>query len=150
MADQQPASARKFEVTSSAASRSILVVDDEEFVRETLAEMLADLNHNVQTAEGGRAALAKIASEHFDVVFTDLAMPEMDGWETARAIRGQQPDLPVVLVTGYGATARPPSNEEDLVAAVIGKPFDFNQVTATLAGVCNRPSEVTEEPALVQ
>jgi PAS domain S-box-containing protein len=150
MADQQPASARKLEMTSSTASRSILVVDDEEFVRETLAEMLADLNHNVQTAEGGRAALAKIANEHFDVVFTDLAMPEMDGWETARAIRGQQPDLPVVLVTGYGASARPPSGEQDLVAAVIGKPFDFNQVTATLAGVCNRVREATEEPVLAR
>ena len=150
LADQHPAAARKFELTSSTASRSILVIDDEEFVRETLAEMLADLNHHVQTADGGRAALAKIAKEHFDVVFTDLAMPDMDGWETARAIRGQQPDLPVVLVTGYGASARPPSNEEDLVAAVIGKPFDFNQVTATLAGVCNRASEVTEEPVLVQ
>ena len=150
MADEQPASARKLEMTSSTASRSILVIDDEEFVRETLAEMLADLNHKVQTADGGREALAKIARHHFDVVFTDLAMPEMDGWETARAIRGQRPNLPVVLVTGYGASARPPSNEEDLVAAVIGKPFDFNQVTATLAGVCNRASEVTEEPVLAR
>ena len=119
------------------ASLSVLVVDDEEFVRETLAEMLEDLDHTVVTVEGGREALQKISTGDFDLVFTDLAMPEMDGWETARAIRKRCPGLPVVLVTGYGATAQPPSGEQDLVAGIIGKPFDFDQVTGTIARVCN-------------
>ena len=116
-------------------SLSVLVVDDEEFVRETLAEMLADLDHKVVTAVGGRDALEKVNNDDFDLVFTDLAMPEMDGWETARAIRKQKPKLPVVLVTGYGATAQAPSGEMDLVAGIIGKPFDFDQVTGTIARV---------------
>jgi len=76
-------------------------------------------------------------SNYFDLVFTDLAMPEMDGWETARAIRRSHPGLPVVLVTGYGATAQPPSGELDLVAGIIGKPFDFEQVMGTIARVCS-------------
>lgn len=118
-------------------SLSVLVVDDEQFVRETLAEMLVDLDHKVVTVDGGREAVEKVASGDFDLVFTDLAMPEMDGWETARAIRAQRPGLPVVLVTGYGATARPPSGELDLVAGIIGKPFDFEQVMGTIARVCN-------------
>jgi len=112
-------------------------VDDEQFVRETLAEMLVDLDHRVVTVDGGREAVKKVASVDFDLVFTDLAMPEMDGWETARAIRAQRPGLPVVLVTGYGATAQPPSGELDLVAGIIGKPFDFEQVTGTIARVFN-------------
>ena len=75
-------------------------------------------------------------------------MPEMDGWETARAIRQRKANLPVVLVTGYGATARPPSGEQDLVAAVIGKPFDFDQVASTLAMV-RKPSKTSiEDPVL--
>jgi len=119
------------------ASLSVLVVDDEKFVRETLAEMLEDLDHTVVTVEGGREALQEISTGDFDLVFTDLAMPEMDGWETARAIRKSHPGLPVVLVTGYGATAQPPSGEQDLVAGIIGKPFDFDQVTGTIARVCN-------------
>lgn len=118
-----------------SAALSVLVIDDEEVVRETLAEMLAELDHKVVTAESGRDALEKMTSDDFDLVFTDLAMPEMDGWETARAIRQQRPELPVVLVTGYGATARPPSGESDLVAGIIGKPFDFDQVTGTIARV---------------
>jgi CheY-like chemotaxis protein len=128
---------------------SILVIDDEPFVRETLGEILAALTHDVQTVDSGRAALEKIATDQFDVVFTDLAMPEMDGWETARAIRLTQPNLPVVLVTGYGATAEAPSGERDLVNAIIGKPFAFEQVTAILAKVCSDAALDIEEPALV-
>jgi PAS domain S-box-containing protein len=116
---------------------SVLVVDDEKFVRETLAEMLSDLDHKVVTVVGGREAVEKVTSDNFDLVFTDLAMPEMDGWETARAIRQQRPKLPVVLVTGYGATTQPPAGELDLVAGIIGKPFDFDQVSGTIARVCN-------------
>lgn len=137
------------EKTLTTRSLSVLVIDDEEFVRETLAEMLSALDHRVQTVDGGPAALKKIAAEDFDVVFTDLAMPEMDGWETARAIHQQKANLPVVLVTGYGATAQPPSGEQDLVAAIIGKPFDFNQVTAILARVCNEAEISIEEPILM-
>jgi PAS domain S-box-containing protein len=122
--------------TAPTSSLRILVIDDEEFVRETLAEMLEDLKHQVTPVGSGKLAVEQVQAEQFDVVFTDLAMPEMDGWETARAIRKLQPELPVVLVTGYGATAQPPSGELDLVAGIIGKPFDFDQVSATLAKVC--------------
>jgi CheY-like chemotaxis protein len=147
-AENQGESKHPAEKTLTTQSLSILVIDDEEFVRETLAEMLVALDHKVQVVDGGRAALKKIAGGDFDVVFTDLAMPEMDGWETARAIRQQKPNLPVVLVTGYGATAQPPSGERDLVAAIIGKPFDFDQVTGTLARVFNESEASIEEPVL--
>jgi PAS domain S-box-containing protein len=123
---------------AQVAALSVLVVDDEDFVRETLADMLVDLDHKVVTVNSGAAALEKVTTQDFDLVFTDLAMPEMDGWETARAIRKRRPELPVVLVTGYGATAQPPSGELDLVAGIIGKPFDFDQVTEAIARVCGK------------
>ncbi|HEX6188300.1 MAG TPA: PAS domain S-box protein [Pyrinomonadaceae bacterium] len=119
----------------TSASLSVLVIDDEQVVRETLAEMLTELDHKVVTADCGRDALEKMTHDEFDLVFTDLAMPEMDGWETAREIHKHRPQLPVVLVTGYGATAQPPGGELDLVAGIIGKPFDFDQVTGTIARV---------------
>jgi PAS domain S-box-containing protein len=109
----------------------ILVVDDEQRVRETLAEMLA-VNHQVELADSGRQALEKMRTGDFDFVFTDLAMPEMDGWETARLMRKDWPNVRIVLVTGYGAATAPPAGEENLVDAVIGKPFDFAQVGSTL------------------
>ena len=130
-------------------SLSILVVDDEDVVRETLGDMLMDLNHNVVMVESGDAAVTKVSEMPFDIVFTDLAMPEMDGWETARAIRQLNPGLPVVLVTGYGATAKPPAGETDLVAGIIGKPFDFDQVTATLGRLFGEAGSPATEKAEV-
>ena len=114
------------------AALNILVVDDEGPVRETLGEMLIAANHRVELAEGGQQAIQKLRSRSFDFVFTDLAMPEMDGWETARAIRNHWPDTKIVLVTGYGPTAVAPEGEDNLVDAIIGKPFSFSQVTSTL------------------
>jgi PAS domain S-box-containing protein len=148
----EDANAPREEIRSTAVtgSLSILVVDDEDVVRETLGDMLVDLNHKVVMVESGHAAVARVSDTEFDVVFTDLAMPEMDGWETARAIRQLKPNLPVVLVTGYGATAKPPAGETELVAGIIGKPFDFDQVTATLARLFNEVgSPVTEKAEML-
>jgi PAS domain S-box-containing protein len=114
---------------------SILVVDDEPSVRETLADMLAALKHSVVVADGGRQALQKLGATDFDLVFTDLAMPEMDGWETARAIRMCSPETKIVLVTGYGTNTALPAGEDGLVDAIIGKPFDFSQVGQAITQV---------------
>jgi PAS domain S-box-containing protein len=116
----------------------VLVVDDEAPVRETLAEMLVAVNHTVEVAGSGQEAVEKLRRGMFDVVFTDLAMPEMDGWETAREIRKQSPNTQIVLVTGYGPTTVPPVGEEKLVDAIIGKPFDFAQVSSTLNGLARQ------------
>jgi PAS domain S-box-containing protein len=120
---------------SEAPRLKILVVDDEEPVRETLAEMLVAVNHTVELAGSGQQAVQKMRTGTFDFVFTDLAMPEMDGWETARLIRKGWPGVRIVLVTGYGPTTTPPPGEEGLVDAIIGKPFDFAQVGSTLTAL---------------
>ena len=62
-------------------------------------------------------------------------MPEMDGWETARAIRKRRPEMKIVLVTGYGPGTLPPPGEENLVNAIIGKPFAFDQVIQAIKHV---------------
>ncbi|MFN2529935.1 MAG: PAS domain S-box protein [Pyrinomonadaceae bacterium] len=125
-------SENQFKGDDAIPALKILVVDDEPAVGETLGEMLEAGSHSVILASGGSDALRKLRTNAFDFVFTDLAMPEMDGWEMARAIRKRHPDTKIVLVTGYGPTTAPPPGEENLVDAIIGKPFDFQQVVRTL------------------
>jgi CheY-like chemotaxis protein len=117
-----------------AASLNVLVVDDEEFVRETLADMLLMLGHRVTAVEGGREALSALVSGHFDLVFTDLSMPVMDGWEVAREIRRRfGHEMNIILVTGHGAGTPIAPNDKHLVNGIIGKPFDFDQVAEIIA-----------------
>jgi PAS domain S-box-containing protein len=134
-AERLPVSVETGEEQAAVPALSILVVDDEDFVRDTLAEMLAILNHKVATASSGPQALAALAVTHFDLVFTDLSMPEMDGWEVSREIRRRWPGTNIVLVTGYGKQTAPDPGEKHLIDGVIGKPFDFTQVTETIATV---------------
>ena len=136
-----------FEETAAPSDETtrlrILVVDDEAPVRETLAEMLVTINHDVELAGSGQEAIEKLRRDAFDFVFTDLAMPEMDGWDTARAIREFWPSVRIILVTGYGPTTVPPEGEENLVDAIIGKPFDFAQVGSTLTTLARQLHDVT-------
>jgi CheY-like chemotaxis protein len=122
----------------------VLIIDDEDFVRETLSEMLKVLSHKVVLAESGREAFERMAAHSFDLVFTDLSMPEMDGWEVAREIRRRSPDTSIILVTGYGKGTAPPSGEANLVDSVIGKPFDFSQIEQTIAKVMDKAVEAKE------
>jgi CheY-like chemotaxis protein len=92
--------------------------------------------------------MKKLTGRTFDIVFTDLAMPEMDGWETAREIRKQCGDeLRIVLVTGYGPAAVSPQGEDNLIDGVIGKPFDFTQVMESIADVVGKQAILEEVTA---
>ena len=80
----------------------VLVIDDEPFVRDTLGEILRQQHHQVVVANDGVSGLARFRESRFDLVMTDLAMPGMSGWQVARAVKATRPQVPVVLVTGWG------------------------------------------------
>ncbi|CDM66677.1 PAS domain S-box protein [Pyrinomonas methylaliphatogenes] len=122
---------------SSGMSQTVcaLIIDDEEIVRETLADILIEMGHTVVKASSGEEGLRWLEKSSFDVVFTDLSMPEMDGWTVARHVRARWPNVKLLLVTGYGATIELNGETADLVDAVISKPFVFDKISAALERV---------------
>lgn len=82
-------------------TRKILVVDDEEDVRDTLHNVLKSLNYDPYTAESGAQALEIIKNEKIDVVLSDLYMPEMDGIELLKRIRSVDPKMVFLMITAH-------------------------------------------------
>ncbi|MBD3867069.1 MAG: response regulator [Acidobacteria bacterium] len=118
----------------------ILVIDDEQDIAEILRDVLTAEGHSVEMAGGGQEGLEKVAGTPFDLVFTDLGMPDVSGWEVASTIRENHPDLPVVLVTGWGATLTEEEIAENCIAAVVNKPFDIDSLVNVTTSILGRAS----------
>ena len=86
-------------------NRRILVVDDDPVVGKSFERVLTSKGYAVINCSSGEEALAKLKTEEYDAVFTDLKMPGMDGIEVATQVKARQPWMPVVIVTGYGSPA---------------------------------------------
>ena len=126
--------------TPAGAGLHILVVDDEETVREALADSLAEDGHTVITAASGPEGLARLADgAKVDVIFTDLGMPEMTGWDVARAVRTRHPGLRIGLVTGWAVALELSDDERRAVDFVIAKPYTTETLRGVLAGIRPRP-----------
>ena len=113
----------------------MLVVDDDQRVREALVGMLNSSGHRTDHAGSGREALEKLEHEQFDLVFTDLSMPEMDGWAVAGEVRRRWPDVKVVLITGHAVSPETVDNNRDLVSEVMLKPIRFDDLSSTMSQV---------------
>jgi CheY-like chemotaxis protein len=78
----------------------ILIVDDDSAVQSTLRLLLERAGHSVVTASDGRNGLAQFAAGDFDLLFLDIFMPGMDGFETMRMVHRQQPLTPIIVISG--------------------------------------------------
>lgn len=123
------------ENTSLARTANVLVVDDDERVREALVGMLSSSGHRTDHAGSGREALEKLERDRFDLVFTDLSMPEMDGWAVAGEVRRRWPDVKVVLITGHSVSPETVEINRDLVSEVMFKPICLDDLSSTMSQV---------------
>lgn len=116
------------ETPSGQQSARVLVVDDEEMVRNTVQRLLSLNGHEVHEASTGMEALKMSEENEYDIVFTDYGMPEMTGAEFSRKLAARRPDLPIILLTGYTET-------EDAIKEVDGtlsKPFKRDELETTI------------------
>jgi GAF domain-containing protein len=123
---------------AGTAGARVLVIDDEEHVREALADMLRLTQHDVVVASQGFEGLERFREAPFDLVLTDLAMPGMSGWQVAQAVKALRPEVPVVLVTGWGVELPAEQLRANGVDRVMTKPFRIEEVYGVVASFLSR------------
>ena len=106
----------------------LLVVDDEDFVRDLLGEILEGEQCEVHLAESGSTALSLFQEHEFDGVFTDVGMPGMSGWELAREIRLINKKVPIAVITGWGEAVGSHEQKAAGVDWVVAKPFTADRI----------------------
>lgn len=114
------------------ATHKVLVVDDDPVVGSSIDRVLSGKGYAVITASNGEEALERLAREDYDVVYTDIRMPGMDGLEVARRIKATRPWLPVVIVTGYGTEQNEMQAIEMGTAGFLRKPLSPEVIEGSL------------------
>jgi CheY-like chemotaxis protein len=113
----------------------ILLIDDDPSVRQVVSEMLRQAGHAVTIAENGRVAVERLKGQTFDLVITDLIMPEQEGIETIAEIRRRDPHMPIVAISGGGRLG--PGDYLETARylgadATLAKPFGRQELIATV------------------
>src|SRR5665811_1494818 len=127
------------------ALRKVLVVDDDAVVGKSFNRVLTrDKGYVVITAQSGAEALEKMRTQKYDLVFTDIKMPGMDGVELAAEVKARQPWTPVVIITGYGTTANEARAKEVGVSDFMRKPLSPEMIEESAAHALLEPA-----PAIV-
>jgi signal transduction histidine kinase/CheY-like chemotaxis protein len=126
----------------------ILVVDDEEPVRELLRDLLEHEGCRVYMAPGSREALGLFEVHQFDGIFTDVGMPGMSGWELSHAIRERNQQIPIAVVTGWGEAVGSDEQKEAGVDWVIAKPFRAEKISEIAQEMSRKRAVAVKRAAL--
>jgi two-component system cell cycle response regulator CpdR len=130
----------------------VLIVEDEESVRDFVTRVLTMHGHGVLVAKDGAEAVELMDSHHFDLLLSDIAMPMMDGISLALKVRASRPHVPIILMTGFADERQRAHNLTLLIEGLITKPFNMEQLLACVnkalaesrAGVATQSQSGTE------
>lgn len=106
----------------------ILVLERDERISQLLLEILTKEGHAVETADDGLKGVELFEKKEFDLVFTDLGMPGMNGWQVAEKIKSINERVPVVLITGCNIEPKELEHKKKWIDHIIYKPFEIDQV----------------------
>jgi two-component system, cell cycle response regulator CpdR len=118
---------REEEMNDHAAARILLAEDDND-MRRFLVKALQHAGFSVTSFDNGLAAYDQLRTEPFELLLTDIVMPEMDGIELARRATELDPDLKVMFITGFAAVALNPDNQAPSQAKILSKPFHLREL----------------------
>lgn len=121
---------------------NILVVDDEKTVCNSCKKILTQEGYNVEVALSGEEALNKVKGNGFDVVIADWKMPEIDGIEVARRIKKENPDIAVIMITGYPSVESSIKAIRSGVSDYVPKPFTPDELTDAMVRVLEKAGRI--------
>ena len=124
-----------------AKTRTVLVVEDDDDARATLAAMVTELGYRVVAAENGARALPILEQERpIDILLSDVIMPGgMNGLDLAKAARERRPDLKVLFVSGYDRMAIAQATKYDDSLKLLNKPFSLTDLARELSALVPNP-----------
>lgn len=124
----------------------ILCVDDEDIILDSFRKILVLDGYNIDTVNSGAEAINLIKSNHYDFVFTDIKMPEMDGVEVAKIVKSVRPDIDVVIITGYATVETAVECMKYGAMDYVQKPFTENELLAfTKKALIKRQDRIFKE-----
>jgi len=129
---------------------SILIVDDEESVRDSLYNWFIEDGFRVECAENAKRALTILESDQFDIILTDIKMPGMDGLEMLRRIKSIKPDSIVIVMTAFATVDTAVKALKDGAYDYVTKPFDPDDLTHLIRNATKQISLVEENETLKQ
>lgn len=127
---------------------TILIVDDEKSIRKTLREILEYEKYQVDEAADGQEGLKKIQENTYDAVLLDIKMPKMDGMELLAKAQEENPDMPVIMISGHGTIDTAVDAVKGGAFDFIAKPPDLNRLLITVRNALDKKHLVTETKVL--
>lgn len=131
-------------------AQRILVVDDEQIIRESLSFILKKEGYNVEEAANGKDALVKHEANPFDIIITDIEMPEMKGVDLLKQIRQRTPQTLVVIITAFGSVETAVQALREGAADYILKPINFDDLLYRVKKLCDYHALIIENSLLRQ
>ena len=126
----------------------IMVVDDEEAMRESLSGWLVKQGYRVQTAGSGPEALSYLAQDSYDLLLIDIKMPEMDGLELLRLVKSEHPQVLVIMITAYGSIENAIESMKRGADDYLLKPFDPEQLMILIEKMVQQRALLEENQTL--
>ncbi|MBW2478190.1 MAG: sigma-54-dependent Fis family transcriptional regulator [Deltaproteobacteria bacterium] len=126
------------------ANEHILLVDDEDGMRRLLSRVLSKEGYETTAVSNGAEALRHVANDRFDLVVTDIKMPEMDGLALLRELKEFEPSLPIIVITAYGTVENAVEALRAGAYDYIAKPFETDEIKLTVAKVLERERLLAE------
>jgi len=128
-----------------AKQERILVADDDAVIREGLRRVLSIEGYQVETQPNGRLAMDRLQESSFDLLITDLKMPGMSGLEVLQAVRVLQPEMPVILITGFAAVNNAVEVMKNGAADYLAKPFANEEILAKVRKALDERAVLLDE-----